>query len=335
MSFIGTEHTYIKNLLTGAALDVENTVEVSVKPNSKSIDIISRSPETVGNAIRQVMRREPQDFSLVIDAFSPKLFALQMMGTVSGVSKAEDTIVDEVHYPRREEGLLLENEHIADVVIDCENATGGSGFLINGALAVGATVLTVDGTATSGDVAVGDIIALGSASGYKYRVTAVNITGTHPTKSGTITIADGLVQAVADDATITHVAAYTEANGDFTMSALQGNAGFIQFTDKVANSDMEQGLGSVKVSYTAKAMTYKNVVGGTLASIPLYIRGRVYNESEDSNGLLTIYKARVMPSEKFDWAADSPQQIKLDGKLEIVTGKIEPYSYKADVVYAA
>lgn len=87
----------------------------------------------------------------------------------------------------------------------------GTGYLVNGTLAVGDTAITVD-TGT-GTIVAGDVITFdGDPNQY---VVASDLAG------GTVTIAaPGLLQAPADDAAITVGAAYT-ANMAFARSAFQ------------------------------------------------------------------------------------------------------------------
>lgn len=330
MAYIGLGIGYFENLDSGAAVAIENATKISIKGNTKQVGINSRRNDgSAGSLLYNVIRKEQDDFSLEIDAFPPLLLATQLMGTVEDVVEAAATVTAEVHYPTRGMGLLLNKANISAVMVSCANAIGGSGFLINGALAAGATVLTVDGTATSGTVAVGDVIALGSASGYKYRVAAVAITGTHPNKSGTITLTEGLKAAVADNATITHTAAYA-VDVDFTIA--DAKTGFVQFTDKVASGDKAAGLGAVTVAYSYGGRTFKRILGGIKPSVPIKIVLNATNDANGSSGKLSVYRVRVTPSAEFDWMSENPQPIKLDGKLELVAGKTNTFDFEMDIV---
>lgn len=323
--YLGTGIVFVSRNDTGGTFEIGNTTELSISPKGKKIPLTSnRNDGTAGLVLQSIFRKEDYEAKLTVNQWSPRLFAIGMLGVSTAFTQAAATITNESHASVRGTGIRTINGNISAVSIDYPNATGGSGFTLNGAHDIGDTTLTVDGT-TSGTMAVGDVIRIGGASGYCYKVTSLSLTGTNPSVSGTVTIEGGLLSAHADGATLTHVAT-AALTTDYTIG--DADIGFVKFTEK-----MPSGV-TCSVDYTAGAITADTSIDiGTLSSIPVSILLKGTNDFTGANGLLDVYQARLMPSGSFNWFSNEPQTLEFDLALEIPEGKTTVANWRDNVVY--
>lgn len=324
--YLGTGVVYITRTDTGGTFEIGNTTELSISPKGEKKSLISnRNDGTAGLPLQSHFRKQEYESKMIVNQWSPKLFAIGMLGVATDFAQASGTVTNEAFTVVRGTGIRTAKGNISAVSIDYPNATGGSGFTLNGAHDIGDTTLTVDGT-TSGTMAVGDVIRVGGASGYCYKVTALNLTGSNPSVTGTVTIADGLKTSHVDGATLTHVATAVLTT-DYTIG--DADIGFIKFTDKMPHG------ATIAVDYTHGAITATTSIDiGTLSSIPVSILLKGTNDFTGENGLLDVYQARLMPSGTFNWFSDEPQTLEFDLSLEIPEGRNTPANWRDNVVYA-
>jgi hypothetical protein len=324
--YLGTGVVFVTRTDTGGTIEVGNTTTLSISPKGEKKSLISnRNDGTAGLALQSHFRKQEYESKMIVNQWSPRLFAIGMLGVSTTFAEASGTVTNEAFTTVRGTGIRTAKGNISAVSIDYPNATGGSGFTLVGAHDIGDTTLTVDGT-TSGTMAVGDVIRIGGASGYCYKVTALSLTGANPNTAGTVTIEGGLLTAHVDGATLTHVATAV-LNTDYTIG--DADVGFIKFTEKMPNAV------AITVDYTNGGITADTSIDiGTLSSIPVSILLKGTNDFTGANGLLDVYQARLMPTGEFNWFSDEPQTLEFDLSLEIPEGKTTPANWRDNVVYA-
>lgn len=82
---------------------------------------------------------------------------------------------------------------------------------------------------------------------------------------------------------------------------------------------------SVKVDYTAQAMTSKKIMGSTQSSIRARILFTGKNMADDTNVLLTAWEGVFTPEGAFDLLANDFGEVTLKGQLKTPAGKTSPY----------
>ncbi len=82
---------------------------------------------------------------------------------------------------------------------------------------------------------------------------------------------------------------------------------------------------SVKVDYTAQAMTSKKIMGSTQSSVRARILFTGKNMADDTNVLLTAWEGVFTPEGAFDLLANDFGEVTLKGQLKTPAGKTSPY----------
>lgn len=82
---------------------------------------------------------------------------------------------------------------------------------------------------------------------------------------------------------------------------------------------------SVKVDYTAGAMTSKKIMGATQTSIRAKILFTGKNIADDTPVILTCWEGVFTPDSAFDLLADDFGEVTLQGKLKTPLGKTSPF----------
>lgn len=82
---------------------------------------------------------------------------------------------------------------------------------------------------------------------------------------------------------------------------------------------------SVKVDYTAQAMTSKKIMGSTQSSIRARILFTGKNMADDTDVLLTAWEGVFTPEGAFDLLANDFGEVTLKGQLKTPVGKASPY----------
>lgn len=208
----------MQDMIAQAMRGIRNTIEAHVASiaqlgASRAVGTAGTTPfaTTINNVadVRQILldNGAPMDGNLSLAISTTAGTKLRQVPNLYKANEAGNDIL-----LRRGELLNLEGFSIRETAQSVKTTAGtGTGYIINnsGGYAKGATSLTVD--TGSGTIIAGDVITLGN---YNYTVATT-------LAANVVVIAEpGLMEAVADDAPITVVSAYT-CNSAFHRSAIE------------------------------------------------------------------------------------------------------------------
>lgn len=146
-----------------------------------------------------------------------------------------------------------------------------------------------------------------------------------------VTIADRYVQMDHKNITTGTVVVWT---GTGTTAPASGDTTYVSDTDyEVTSSGLLKAISTgsiasgatVKVSYTALAISGEKVTGATNTRIKakLVLDGKNYTDSK--NVLLTAWEATLQPTSEVNFISNDFESITLEGTLNTPTGYTEPY----------
>lgn len=118
--FIGKGTPYF-HAADGTIFDMGNCTKIAVTANSNTIERKSKQRESYGSALDSVTMPEPSGVSIEYDTFTPRTWAMALMGTATKASVTAKTVTDEAITAKLGSYFALANKQIDLATVAVKN----------------------------------------------------------------------------------------------------------------------------------------------------------------------------------------------------------------------
>lgn len=137
--FIGAGDVYIAPIgvgdVLGKLIDIGNTTQLGIKPNSNILEQISKKRDSYGDPLETVALKQPADLTMTLETVNIANLRYAFMGEDAAYTQASGTVTDEATTAKLDGWVQLGAEEISSLVLTNTGATvtyvEGTDYVVN------------------------------------------------------------------------------------------------------------------------------------------------------------------------------------------------------------